>query len=54
VRRLVQRVRELREAKQALARAALDVAALGSPYVVDLRQGAPGDGPLVLKHHKPP
>jgi hypothetical protein len=61
VRRLVQRVRELRVAKHALARAALGaVAGLASPYVVDLRRAladlaeAAAHESLVLKQHKPP
>jgi hypothetical protein len=61
VRVLVQRVRTLREAKDAVRRAALEVlASFPSPYVVHLRDAlgqlveASAREQLVLEQHKPP
>ena len=59
IRVLVQRVRTLRAARNAVRRAALDVlASFPSPYVVHLRdalgQLVDAYGQLVLEQHKPP
>ena len=61
VRRMVRRMRRVREARDRLRRAALEtLAAIPSPYVANLRSAlaelldAAATGKLVLKQHKPP